>query len=67
MIGDYSRAQDMLPSAADVMKVAAALVEHGCRQLNSEQRQAVATLLCMPSDVIFCLNGPPGTGKTVSC
>ena len=46
---------------------AASIEERGDRQLNTEQRNAVASvLLGAGGPVPYALFGPPGTGKTVT-
>jgi flagellar biosynthesis GTPase FlhF len=65
---DESAAQTSeLPSLAAVDECAASIQEKGSRQLNSEQRVAVASVLLQAGGPVpYALVGPPGTGKTVT-
>jgi hypothetical protein len=55
------------PAAAAVDAHAAGLRERGAQRLNAEQRRAVAALVCGAARAApYALNGPPGTGKTVT-
>lgn len=58
--------QVALPSEEHLQRVAATVEEHGAQQLNAEQRRAVAAMLCSSGEAVYALNGPPGTGKTVT-
>lgn len=50
-----------------VDECAASISERGARQLNTEQRIAVASvLLGAGGSLPYALFGPPGTGKTVT-
>ena len=59
---------DQLPSLRKMQRKAGFLEEVGAQKLNSQQREAVASVLvgagggCHP----LTLFGPPGTGKTVT-
>lgn len=54
-------------SLAAVAECASSITEQGARQLNTEQRTAVASvLLGAGGPVPYALFGPPGTGKTVT-
>jgi hypothetical protein len=56
-----------LPSLAGVDVCAASIREIGPRQLNMEQRSAVASILLQAGGrAPYALFGPPGTGKTVT-
>ena len=52
---------------AAVEECAASIRERGDRQLNTEQRIAVASVLLQAGGAVpYALFGPPGTGKTVT-
>ena len=54
-------------SLAAVEECAASIQERGNRQLNTEQRIAVASVLLQAGGAVpYALFGPPGTGKTVT-
>ena len=56
-----------LASLAAVEECAASIKERGDRQLNTEQRIAVASVLLQAGGAApYALFGPPGTGKTVT-
>ena len=56
-----------LATLAAVEDCAASIQERGDRQLNTEQRMAVASVLLHAGGAVpYALFGPPGTGKTVT-
>ena len=56
-----------LAHLAAVDECAASITERGSRQLNTEQRVAVASVLLGAGGAVpYALFGPPGTGKTVT-
>ncbi|KAK9799412.1 hypothetical protein WJX73_005424 [Symbiochloris irregularis] len=68
--GAQADAEDDWPSMQQIMDRANTIQEGGAKRLNTEQRIAVASMLCGRSTAFartsFALFGPPGTGKTVT-